>query len=151
VDRLRLFSVDVGRGGLGPKSLRGNRIYKGHIGPLGDDVDILYDSFMDYFTQVCGGQCSTTVTKRRSKGSSVRNWIDEEIINLTKAKRYWQKKLIDNRDNELIEAEYKLVLNRLTAARRAKKFRFYERKFGDGSEGPKETWKNIELTIHDGV
>jgi hypothetical protein len=96
-------------------------------------------------------ECSTTVTKRRSKGSSVRNWIDEEIINLARAKRYWHKKLIDNRDNELIEAEYKLVLNRLTAARRAKKFRFYERKFGDGSEGLKETWKNIELAIHDGL
>jgi hypothetical protein len=53
---------------------------------------------------------------------------------------------------KFIETEYKLVLNQLTdASRRAKKFRFYERKFRDGSEGPKETWKNIELAIHDGV
>jgi hypothetical protein len=44
-----------------------------------------------------------------------------------------------------------LVLDQLTAPRRAKKFKIYERKFGDGSEGPKETWKNIELAIHDGV
>jgi hypothetical protein len=120
------------------------------IEPIGADIDILYDSFINYFTECCN-YCSVNITKRKKKEIYIREWIDDEIIALVRSKRFWHKKLLDNQENELIETEYKLVLNQLTAARRIKKFRFYERKFGDGREGPKETWKNIKLALHDGV
>jgi Endonuclease-reverse transcriptase len=77
------------------------------------NIDILYDSFINYFNQCCNENC-TTVTIRKRKKLSVREWIDE-------SKRYWYKKMIDNIGNDLIKTEYKLILNQITAAKRIKK------------------------------
>jgi hypothetical protein len=114
-----------------------------------DDIDVLYDSFVDYFTRSCT-RCSTSITKVR-KEFSVRRWIDEEIIVLARAKRFWWKKFLQCVNNDLVETEYKLAVGRMNAAKRLKKVELYENEFCSGNKGPREVWNGIKLAIHDGV
>jgi hypothetical protein len=100
------------------------------------DVDTLCESFVAYFKAACY-ESGTTIIKRRA----LREWIDEEFLALVRAKRYWWKKHLGDKDNDLIKVEYKLSLNRVTSAKKVKGINFFSRKFHLGDGSPRQVWK----------
>jgi hypothetical protein len=73
------------------------------------------------------------------------------LLALVRAKRYWWKKHLGDKENELIKVEYKLSLNRVTSAKKVKRINLFSRKFDLGDGSPPQVWNGIKLAIHDGV
>jgi Reverse transcriptase (RNA-dependent DNA polymerase)/Endonuclease/Exonuclease/phosphatase family len=116
---------------------------------ISNNIDLLYDSFIEYFNRACNQ--SSIIINKNVKNKSVRDWVDNEIIALARAKRYWWKKCTDSPENDLLKIEYKLSVLRLNTAKKVKKLDFYSRKFNSCDNDPQKIWKNIKLAMHDGV